>query len=200
MSKTVATSENVPQSIYARLGAVRGEFHAMSIKKSGYNKFSDYWYFELEDFLTDGLALLRKHDLLSVVSFDKEYATLTLYSTTDSEKLAITSPMSTASLKACHEIQNLGAVEKYERRYLYMALFEVLESDGLETAPPEQKAERATPEQLAALHDYISQEPDAGIMLPGQISWIENAGDKITKDQAAYVLEKLKVKEKELGA
>lgn len=205
MSNATAKKDNVqdiqpaakPLGIYGRLAKVRDEFHKLDLKKTGHNKFSDYRYFELEDFLVQGLALLSKYDLLSVVSFTKEYATLTLYSTTDSETLTITSPMSTASLKACHEIQNLGAVESYETRYLYISLFQLVENDGLENTQPAKKAELATPEQLAALHDYASNEPEAGLMTPGQVAWIEKAGDKITTDQAAYVLEKLKEKENE---
>ena len=40
--------------------------------------------------------------------------------------------MSTASLKGCHEVQNLGAVESYVRRYLYLTAFEIVESDCLD--------------------------------------------------------------------
>ena len=50
-------------------------------------------------------------------------------------------------------------------------------------------------EQLAAMHDYASNEPEAGLMTSGQVAWLNSAGDKISKDQAAYVLEKIKEKE-----
>ena len=48
------------------------------------------------------------------------------------EKLVFTSPMSNANLKGCHDVQNLGAVQTYLRRYLWVNAFEIVESDGLD--------------------------------------------------------------------
>lgn len=46
--------------------------------------------------------------------------------------------MSRAALKGCHEVQNLGAVQSYLRRYLYMAAFDIGECEGesVDGAPP----------------------------------------------------------------
>jgi hypothetical protein len=40
--------------------------------------------------------------------------------------------MASANLKGCHEIQNLGAVQTYQRRYLYVLAFEIVEHDVLD--------------------------------------------------------------------
>ena len=48
--------------------------------------------------------------------------------------------------------------------------------------------ELATNEQLAALDDY----KEAGLLSDGLITWLATSRDKITKDQADYVLSKLK--------
>jgi hypothetical protein len=40
--------------------------------------------------------------------------------------------MSTAALKGCHEVQNLGAVQTYIRRYLWVTAMEIVEHDALE--------------------------------------------------------------------
>ena len=47
-------------------------------------------------------------------------------------EIVITSPFGSAALKGCHEVQNIGAVETYQRRYLYTAAMEVLEHDALD--------------------------------------------------------------------
>jgi hypothetical protein len=49
--------------------------------------------------------------------------------------------MSSASLKGCHEVQNLGAVETYIKRYLYQNCFEIVEGDALDSTmnPAEDK-------------------------------------------------------------
>ena len=183
------TIEPISMTLFAKLARARAEFHKIDIQKTGHNEFSNYRYFELGDFLLPAMNCLSVEGLVPVVSFSIKYATMRVYDTDTSEYFEIQSPMSTAKLKACHEVQNLGAVESYERRYLWMTLIELVESDLAETVKP--AAERATPEQLAAMHDY----KESGYMTSGQIAWIESAGDKITHDQAEYVLEKLKEKE-----
>ena len=51
----------------------------------------------------------------------------------------------------------------------------------------------ATDEQLVKLDDYAKE----GLMTDGQVSWLSAARDKITEDQAEYVLDKLKEVESE---
>ena len=40
--------------------------------------------------------------------------------------------MSELTLKGAHPIQNLGAIETYKRRYLYLTAYEIVESDYLD--------------------------------------------------------------------
>jgi hypothetical protein len=61
-------------------------------------------------------------------------AYLTIYDTDggDSNFVTFTSPMSSAALKGCHDVQNLGAVQTYLRRYLWTNAFEIVEHDALD--------------------------------------------------------------------
>lgn len=120
-------------NIYSKLQKARCEFQEKPLKKSGHNKFAGYKYFELGDFLPTINALLEKHNLCSLISFENDLATLTIINSENpDEKLVFKSPMSEASLKGCHAVQNLGAVQTYLRRYLWVNAFEIVESDGLE--------------------------------------------------------------------
>lgn len=181
--------EQPPENIFAKLMLARIAFHKIDIQKSGHNRFSDYHYFELGDFLLQAMQCCADQGLVPVISFSTEYATMKVNDITRDCFFEITSPMSTANLKACHPVQNLGAVETYERRYLWMTLMELVESDVAENIKP--AAELATPEQIAAMFDFKEYMSD------GQIAWLDTASDKITFDQAEYVLEKLKEKEAE---
>jgi hypothetical protein len=120
-------------NIYEKLQTCRVELQKMNLKKSGENKFAGYDYFELCDFLPQVNELFLKYKLFSQVSFTSDIATLTIV---DAEKpedtIIFTSPMASATLKGCHDIQNLGAVESYQRRYLYLTALEIVESDALE--------------------------------------------------------------------
>ena len=49
-------------------------------------------------------------------------------------KITITSPFGSAQLKASHEIQNIGACETYQRRYLWMAALEIVEHDAIDSS------------------------------------------------------------------
>ena len=129
------------------------------LKKSGHNKFAGYSYFELGDFLPTINQIFSRVGLCGVVSFDKELATLTITDTEDSTEIKLTSPMADANLKGCHPIQNLGAVETYTRRYLWVSAMEIVEHDALDSSAPlkeEKQAPVITPTQGAM--DNISPE------------------------------------------
>ena len=106
------------------------------LKKSGHNKFAGYSYFELGDFLPTINSIFYKTGLCGVVSFGKELASLTITDTEDGSEIVLTSPMAEANLKGCHPIQNLGAVETYTRRYLWVSAMEIVEHDALDSSPP----------------------------------------------------------------
>ena len=120
-------------NVYQKLNEARDEFHQAKLKKSGHNKFANYYYFELGDFVIPALEIFKNHGLTSIISFGKEEASMTIVNNDKpEEKIIITSPMSSAALKGCHEVQNLGAVQTYLRRYLWVAALEIVEHDALD--------------------------------------------------------------------
>jgi hypothetical protein len=132
-------------NIYQKLNAAREEFHTAKLKKSGHNKFANYYYFELGDFVIPALEIFKKHGLTSLISFGTEMAEMRIVNTekTD-EQIVITSPMSSAALKGCHEVQNLGAVQTYLRRYLWVAALEIVEHDALDATTGNKPPEKPT--------------------------------------------------------
>lgn len=119
-------------TVLKKLNDARQKFHALELKKTGHNKFAGYYYFELADFLIPALRVFNECGLCAVVSFDKDIASMTITDLEDSSSLVITSPMGSAALKGCHEVQNIGAVETYQRRYLWVAALEIVEHDALD--------------------------------------------------------------------
>jgi hypothetical protein len=120
-------------NVYQKLNEARDEFHQAKLKKSGHNKFANYYYFELGDFVIPALEIFKNHGLTSIISFGKEEASMTIVNNDKpEEKIVLTSPMSSAALKGCHEVQNLGAVQTYLRRYLWVAALEIVEHDALD--------------------------------------------------------------------
>jgi len=119
--------------VYSKLIAARTELQSMPIKKSGHNKFAGYDYFELGDFLPAIQNLFAKYGLVDIIQFSKDMAVMYLVDTADGSSVMFTSPMADAQLKGCHPIQNLGAVETYQRRYLYVTAMAIVEHDALES-------------------------------------------------------------------
>jgi hypothetical protein len=120
-------------NVYQKLNEARERFHAAPIKKSGLNKFAGYKYFELGDFVIPALQIFKHVGLTSVITFTPEVAQMIIVNNEKPEDfVVIQSPMSTAALKGCHEVQNLGAVQTYIRRYLWVAALEIVEHDALE--------------------------------------------------------------------
>jgi hypothetical protein len=152
--------------VHKKLMEARMLLQQAPLKKSGHNKFAGYSYFELGDFLPTINQIFSRVGLCGVVSFDKDLATLTITDYDDNTEIKLTSPMADANLKGCHPIQNLGAVETYTRRYLWVSAMEIVEHDALDSSPP------------------VREEKQAPVITPTQ-----GAMDSIPEDEQNYLRE-----------
>jgi hypothetical protein len=121
------------RDVYRKLGIARQRLRGQILKKSGHNKFAGYNYFELGDFLHPTLNIFDDLGLIGIVSFTKEQAELCIVDLDGGGEIVITSPFGSAALKGCHEVQNIGAVETYQRRYLWVTAMEIVEHDALDS-------------------------------------------------------------------
>ena len=121
------------KNIYQKLMNVRTNFHKLELKKSGHNKFANFKYFELGDFLVPATKLLNEEGLCPIVTFDNEVAKMVLVNTDNpSETIEFTSPMRDLELKGANSMQSLGGCETYQTRYLYIQLLNIVESDSFD--------------------------------------------------------------------
>ena len=120
-------------NIYEKLNKAKLALKSSGLKKSGKNEFAKYDYFELSDFVPAIIGLENELGFCCVISFGLETAYLVIVDTVDAtQQIKFTSPMSSASIKGMHDVQNLGAVQTYLRRYLYTTAFEIVEQDAIE--------------------------------------------------------------------
>ena len=129
--------------VHKKLMQARIALQNAPLKKSGHNKFAGYSYFELGDFIPTINQIFNELGLCGVVSYDTEIASLTITDVDDGTNIVITSPMADANLKGCHPIQNLGAVETYTRRYLWVTAMEIVEHDALDSSAPLKEEKKA---------------------------------------------------------
>lgn len=119
-------------SVHRKLQEARIQLQGKQLKKSGHNKFAGYEYFELGDFLPTIQDIFQSIGLCGTINFN-QLAELKICDVDKPDDFIIFScPIAQASLKGCHEVQNLGASITYLRRYLWVNALEIVEHDALD--------------------------------------------------------------------
>lgn len=128
-------------SVYRKLQATRVELANSGIKKTGYNSFGNWHYYELGDFIPTVHKLFDMVGLCGVVTFG-ETATLTIYDTefTD-QKIEFSTPIVYAEAAKGQPIQMLGSTHTYLRRYLWLLAMEIVSDDAIDSQEQKEKAE-----------------------------------------------------------
>ena len=140
-------------TVYTKLAKARKAFKNSNVKKSGENKFQGYKYFELSDILNAVTDINESIGLATVETVTAEKATLTVVNATKPEETIVFEvPMSTAELKGCHPVQQLGAAITYIRRYLYQNAYSVSEPDQLDSGKQEMRERKPAPQKVAQPH------------------------------------------------
>jgi hypothetical protein len=122
-------------SVHKKLMQARLKLQDTHLTKSGHNKFAGYKYFELGDFLPTIQKICNDVGICGHITFYTDIAILTVADIDDATQfIEFKCPMSTAALKGCHDVQNLGAVLTYIRRYLWVNAFEIVESDAVDAS------------------------------------------------------------------
>lgn len=148
-------------NLYYKIQMVKEEFLNKGIKKSGKNKFAGFDYFELSDIVPAIIELCNKYKIFTAFRFNKDEAILEIVNIEKpSEVQVYSSPMEELELKGCNKIQALGGTETYQRRYLYMAAFDIIENDMFDSVSGSKQSEekKATKEQIATLKKMLGEE------------------------------------------
>jgi hypothetical protein len=148
-------------TVYKKLMQARVALQNVKLNKSGQNKFAGYAYFELGDFLPTVQSIFHEVGLCGYISYGPDLATLSIVDVDDGTSITITSPMAEANLKGTHPIQNLGAVETYQRRYLWMTAMEIVEHDALDATTGSVDSKRVDDAELKKHIKLIEQSANA---------------------------------------
>jgi len=151
--------------VHKKLMAARVALQGKKLTKTGLNKFAGYKYFELGDFLPEIQTIFNDLGLCGVVSYGVTEATLCITDVDDGTIIVISSPMAAAELKGAHPIQNLGAIETYQRRYLWMTAMEIVEHDVIDSGPPKTGLEeirvRVNDVEIVKAQPKVADKPEA---------------------------------------
>jgi hypothetical protein len=167
-------------SIHKKLMQARLKLQTADLKKSGHNKFAGYKYFELGDFLPTIQEISNEVGICGTVTFYTDIAILTITDIDDATQfIEFKCPMSSAALKGCHDVQNLGAVQTYLRRYLWTNAFEIVEHDAIDSAKPIEVEDTLTEEQLEIAKNNLEQAAKRGELKQAFFKLTPNAQEKL---------------------
>lgn len=156
----------------------------LDLKASGNNTYSNYTYLELGDFMPQLLKLFTKYKVYTNFDFGNDgRAILSLHDAEDNSAQQITTGIKIVeiSLKACNEMQNIGGVHTYARRYLYLAMFDIVENDILnqvqpksDAQPKQQTEKKISQKQIAWIYKLLADEDIKGEKADKSILFIIN--------------------------
>jgi len=150
-----------------KLSLARKQLRQIPLKKSGWNGFAKYAYFELQDFLNPIMDIFDELSMIGTVSFDSDDAVLTITDLEDNSSVEFTSPMANAEIKGCSPVQNLGGSITYLRRYLWVNAMEILEQDPSEATTGKKGTGPTIPSRPTNQELQIS--PDAETFLRNEL-------------------------------
>lgn len=120
-------------NLYQKLAKARVMLNAKEMKKSGYNNFSKYHYYELQDFIPKVNEIFEEVGLIGIFNLDEKKAKLTIIDTDRPEITQVFyTPTAEADIKGAQAIQKLGGVHTYLKRYLYQNALEITENDAID--------------------------------------------------------------------
>lgn len=129
-------------NIYKKLAEMRVELQNCDIKKSGYNDYGKYNYYEMADFLPYINEIAKKHDVFNLYELQAEKAILKVIDLEeDGCAIEFSIPIAEIAIKGANSMQNIGGVTTYTRRYLYMIAYEIAENDTFDAQVAEPEPE-----------------------------------------------------------
>ena len=182
------------KNVFAKLIEARRRFLEAPIKKTGVNRYAEFKYFTLEDIVPAKTQIFNDLGLVDVVTFEADRAYLDLYSVSDlSDPIRFSSPTAPDESLIKNPIQKVGAIETYVRRYLYMLMLDIIETDVIEEttdkdeapAPAKKNNRPASPEKREEVKKELIDE--SGEASEVQIKSIKNGLRKLrARDAEKY--------------
>lgn len=151
------TVDTSTMNVWAKLLAARAEFYTVGAKKTGKNLHAEFKYFELEDIVPVAEPIFKKYGLFLMTRFSQDTATGLVVNTDNvEESIMFTIPLIFISEPAkfrMNEVQGVGAAVTYYRRYLYMLVLDLVESDGFDSQDGSKNLTEEAPKKPATTEE-----------------------------------------------
>lgn len=178
-------------SVLQKLQQARVMLQNKNLKKTGFNPFQKFNYFELGDFLPQINEIFNELKLYSHFNLYGDKAKLVIICTETNEQVQFTTPIQ--QVKENAKMQDIGAIHTYSKRYLYYNALEIIENDLIDckdnsTQAPKQQANKTTKKETPQATKQPAQQkaPQQNLISTEQretlINLIESAGINLTEE------------------
>ena len=136
-------------NIYEKLQKARVELQSLGLKMGGHNKFADFKYFELKDFLPKVNEIFEKLKLFSKFDLLENKGVLTVINTEKTDEIiTFTTPKAEIVLKGQNGLQMIGSTHTYLKRYCYLNALEIVEDDVINATIDKDKQQNKSKKYL----------------------------------------------------
>lgn len=119
-------------NLYQKVAMIKGEMAKAKFPKTGYNKFTKFNYFQLDDFEPVLEKLCSDYGIVTFFNFSPDSASMIVVnSDAPDQSISVMSPVAITE-KTGNAMQDIGSMQTYARRYLFMSFFGITESDTLD--------------------------------------------------------------------
>jgi putative phage essential recombination function protein len=146
--------------------SIRVKLQNAKLKKSGKNKFAGFDYFELSDFLPKLNELMLEEGVNDNFKITNDTATLTLIKGEEKQEYTMpfvmfNTPLNKNGQQSMQDIQYLGALNTYYKRYLYLNAFGVTDGEVIDGMNNNElgKVDLITKEQIEVLKELVEDIP-----------------------------------------
>lgn len=116
-------------NLLEKVAEARVRLGETDLKKSGHNNHANFDYFQLDDFMPTARKICKELRFLPVESFGSDKAIMTVRDFDSDDIIQFECPVSLPKIPGANDTQMIGGMITYLRRYLWMMLFEITESD-----------------------------------------------------------------------
>lgn len=185
------------EMVHRCLAKARHSIASMQIKKSGYNSFNKFHYYELDDilpvvdkaFFENGLISYFSVDMTNEGALIKVSAKLEIVCMEDGSSKEFCNSFLTGDLspsKGANVLQTVGATNTYMKRYLYMNAVELSEHDMTDSGYASNSAGNGVnDDKLRSIITMARCEMDINNILASRSSSMPEADKKLLHDKAS---------------
>ena len=185
---------------------IRVALQNSKIKKSGRNSYAGFEYYELSDFLPKLNELMKDEKMNDIFTIEEGYAVLIL--TQGEEKQSYKMPFvifdtptnsrknketgEYEQVKQMQDIQYLGALNTYYKRYLYLNAFGITDGEVIDSMDTPEATPKNTTKVSPATQTQIEKiKKLAGQRLDAVIEFEKTTMENMSEEKANEIIKKL---------